>query len=365
VPGRTNRIVFSFACFSDYLLCGLFPYAGSGVILFFADPSKEKKGIRRFLHALMLLHIALLIVSQFTDLYYTIDEQNIYHRSDVYFLSLIPPGLMLLTDIFVLIRRRSKMRKNDWNAFSMILLITVIALVLQIFFVNVVPISAMVCTLLLHIFFSERQVEDAYLQQQENLKLRTEIMLSQIQPHFLYNSLGAIRDTYRGDARRGEQAITEFAEYLRHNMDSLTEDQPIPLTEELKHVRCYLDLQKLRFGDDLNVAYDLECTDFLLPTLTLQPLVENAVTYGVRKSETGRGTVTIRSREYPDRWELGVIDDGPGFVPDSLPGDSERSHIGLRNVRERLQRACGGELRIDSVLGEGTTVTIILPREGT
>ena len=101
---------------------------------------------------------------------------------------------MLLTDVWVLIRSRNEMRKNDWNAFSMILGITVIALALQGFFVNVVPISAMICTLLLYIFFSERQIEDAYRQQQENLKLRTEIMLSQIQPHFLYNSLGAIAD---------------------------------------------------------------------------------------------------------------------------------------------------------------------------
>ena len=100
-----------------------------------------------------------------------------------------------------------------------------------------------------------------------------------------------------------------------------------------------------------------------MPTLTLQPLVENAVTYGVRKSETGCGTVTIRSRAFPDRWEVSVTDDGPGFVPDSLPGDSERSHVGLRNVRERLKHTCGGELRIDSVLGEGTTVTIVLPKE--
>ena len=191
-----------------------------------------------------------------------------------------------------------------------------------------------------------------------------QIMLSQIQPHFLYNSLGAIRDTYRGDARRGEQAITDFAEYLRHNMDSLTQEEPIPFAEELAHVRCYLGLQKLRFGDDLNVVYDLACTEFSLPTLTLQPLVENAVTYGVRKSETGRGTVTIRSRACPDRFEVSVTDDGPGFVPDSLPGDSERSHVGLRNVRERVKHACGGELRIDSAPGEGATVTIILPREG-
>ena len=70
----------------------------------------------------------------------------------------------------------------------------------------------------------------------------------------------------------------------------------------------------------------------------------------------------IRSRDFPDRVELSVTDDGPGFVPDSIPGDSERSHVGLKNVRERLQRISGGELRVDSVIGKGTTVTMILPK---
>ena len=146
-------------------------------------------------------------------------------------------------------------------------------------------------------------------------------------------------------------------------MDSLTDDQPISFEKELEHVRCYLNLLQLRFGEALRVEYDLECTDFRLPTLTLQPLVENAVTYGVRKSSEGKGFVLIRSREYPDRYEVSVTDNGPGFVPDTLPGDSERSHVGLQNVRNRLSQVLGGNLEIHSVSGEGTTVTIILPKD--
>ena len=146
-------------------------------------------------------------------------------------------------------------------------------------------------------------------------------------------------------------------------MDSLFEDKPLPFEEELKHVEGYLALQKLRFEDELIVKYDLECTDFTIPVLTLQPLVENAVTYGVRKSDSGMGAVTIRTRSYADRIEVSVMDDGPGFVYEVLPDDQARSHTGLKNVRERLMRVAGAKLVIDSVIGRGTTVTIILPQE--
>ena len=89
--------------------------------------------------------------------------------------------------------------------------------------------------------------------------------------------------------------------------------------------------------------------------------MENAIRYGVRKSSTGDGTVVIRATEYPDRFEVDVIDDGPGFVPSALPDDG-MSHTGLQNVRERLQRICGGQLLIDSKIGEGTKVTMVLPK---
>ena len=111
------------------------------------------------------------------------------------------------------------------------------------------------------------------------------------------------------------------------------------------------------------MRYEIGCSDFNIPTLTLQPLVENAIRYGVRKSENGRGTVTVRTRETDDSIEIDVVDNGPGFVPDSVLGDKENASMGLRNVKERLKMTCGGELRIDSEIGKGTTATIILPKE--
>ena len=217
--------------------------------------------------------------------------------------------------------------------------------------------SSMFYYIWLHLQFVREHEDDLKAQQ------RMQIMLGQIQPHFLYNSLGAIRSTCVDDPYRARDAIDQFSEYLRHNMDSLSDDEPISFAMELEHVKHFLAIQQLRFESALEVEYDLECTDFRIPTLTLQPIVENAVTYGVRKNRKGQGKVIIRSREYPDRWEVSVIDNGPGFVPESLPGDGDRSHIGIQNVRDRLRYSVGGDLQIHSVLGEGTTATIILPKK--
>ena len=167
----------------------------------------------------------------------------------------------------------------------------------------------------------------------------------------------------RKDPASAEEAIGEFALYLRHNMDSIKVDHPIAFEEELEHVRRYIDLQKFRFRDELDVQYDLECTDFSIPVLTLQPLVENAITYGIRRSESGSGTVIISTHRYPGYVEVSVADNGRGFVPGELPDDSSKSHIGISNVRERLRLVCGGELRIESEPGKGTIVTILLPQE--
>lgn len=146
-------------------------------------------------------------------------------------------------------------------------------------------------------------------------------------------------------------------------MRSLTESGAVAFEAELSHTKAYLELEQLRFMDKLVVRYDVTCTDFKLPTLTLQPIAENAVRHGAR-GKKGVGTVTVATREYPDRWEITVTDDGPGFDPDNpMPRDDGHAHIGIQNVRERLRRISGGDLRIESEPGRGTRVTILLPKE--
>ena len=199
------------------------------------------------------------------------------------------------------------------------------------------------------------------LLRRERERQRVQLMLSQIKPHFLYNSLTVIRELIRSDPQAAEKAVDDFSGFLRHNMLSINAEQPILLRQELEHAKSYLALQKLRFGDELRVVYDIGCEDIMLPTLTLQPIVENAVTHGIRKSESGVGTVSIQTREMDDHYEICVTDDGCGFDPAVLEQE-DSTHVGLRNVQDRLRRLCHGELEIQSAPKEGTRVTIRLPK---
>ena len=186
-------------------------------------------------------------------------------------------------------------------------------------------------------------------------------MLSQIQPHFLYNILASINNLCQGNPAARE-AILTFSDYLRGNMDSLNDNKLIPFEKELEHTRQYLWLEELRFEKRLRVVYEIEAADFLLPALTLQPLVENAVRHGVTKKEGG-GTIALRTEQSPHHIRITIRDDGVGFDPGTPPPADGRSHIGIGSVRSRLASMCGGTLTVESTPGEGTTACIQLPKE--
>lgn len=209
----------------------------------------------------------------------------------------------------------------------------------------------------LHLQFVKEHERDLMASQ------RIQIMMSQIKPHFLYNSLGAIEELCESNPKAAKEATVKFSRYLRCNMDSIETDGLISFEKELSHVRLYLELEQIRFEDALEVRYDISCNNFKVPALSVEPLAENAVLHGVRENDDGRGCVTIATREFPDRFEISVTDNGPGFDPDNISDDG-RDHIGIKNVRERLRRMCGGELLIESSPGHGTKAKIIIPKEG-
>ena len=140
------------------------------------------------------------------------------------------------------------------------------------------------------------------------------------------------------------------------------------LSKELETIKSYLEIEKARFGDKLNIVYDIaEDIDCFLPPLLLQPIVENAVKHGVFE-KVEKGTVEIMARDYDDKTELIVRDDGVGIdekVLNSLLDGDDSSGIGLKNVNHRLKTKYGEEygLTIDSKLGHGTTVKMIIPKE--
>lgn len=209
-----------------------------------------------------------------------------------------------------------------------------------------------------HTFQAKKQADQL---EKELAEDRINIMLSQIQPHFLYNALVSIAQLCEKDPAQAKQATITFSDYLRGNMNTLKEKKPVPFAQELEHLKSYTELEKMRFGDLLNVAWDIQATQFSIPVLTVQPLVENAIKHGVGMKEDG-GTVRIATKEYPDHFEVIVSDDGVGFGPESKMSDG-RSHIGIENVRHRLLMQSHATLVIESAPGIGTVATIILPKE--
>lgn len=188
------------------------------------------------------------------------------------------------------------------------------------------------------------------------------LAMSQIQPHFIYNSLNSIYHLCEKDVGMAQQAISDFSDYLQRSLSAVDRTTLISFEEELKHVKTYLKLEQLRFGKDLNAVYRIERADFMLPALSVQPLVENAVKHGICQKEEGVGTVILIAKEYPDCYEVIVSDDGVGFVP-GTEYNGKGTHVGIRNVRQRLDILCHATLKVESEPGKGTTSTIRIPKE--
>ena len=197
--------------------------------------------------------------------------------------------------------------------------------------------------------------------QKELYEAKVSVMISQIQPHFMYNALTSIAMMCQIDPDTAQEATVTFADYLRGNMDSLKQTKPVPFETELEHLKKYLYIEKLRFADLLNIEYDIQTTGFYLPLLSIQPLVENAVKHGVGMKEDG-GTVKISTREAETSYEVVIEDDGVGFDVNEQKDDG-RSHVGMENTKKRLHDMCGAQVVITSVIGEGTTARVILPKE--
>ena len=186
---------------------------------------------------------------------------------------------------------------------------------------------------------------------------RIQIMMSQIQPHFLYNTLTTIQALCRIDPEKAFDILGKFGMYLRQNIDSLSETNLIPFEKELYHTRTYADIEMTRFPS-ISVEYDIQDGEFELPALTVQPLVENAIRHGVRSRKDG----VVRVSTYLEGKDHVIVisDNGKGFdVKKAAQNDS--SHIGLRNVRERIEKMCGGSFSILSAEGKGTEIMIRIP----
>ena len=205
----------------------------------------------------------------------------------------------------------------------------------------------------------ELEAEQQLLKQelQEN---RISIMLSQMKPHFIFNTLNTIYHLCDIDLEKAKSTISSFSTYLRNNINNIDQSEMIYFEKELSFVNAYLEIEKVRFDDELLINFDIGISDFKLPVLTVQPIVENAIKHGTSKKE-GVSHLYISTRETDAFYEIEIRDTGVGFDA-SVPRNDDNKHIGISNVRQRLKMLCNGTLDVESTLGIGTTVLIKIPK---
>lgn len=303
------------------------------------------------------------LISPFTGSFFYVTD-NGYQRGSLFMISqLVPLFCYILFTVQVIVYRK----RLNWREVVFFLLYIFVPLgggATQMFLRGIAVVNIGVALALLFILVNIQFEHELLIKRQEKElgELQIDMMLSQIQPHFLYNALTTIRQLCDVDPKQAKAAIRDFSLFLRGNMNSLTSRGPIPFEQELKHTENYLNLERQRFQNRLRIVYKITVIDFSVPPLTLQPIVENAVRHGVLRREAG-GTVTIRTEETDCSYQITVSDDGVGFV--SPPSETDgQPHVGITNVRERLSAVCGGTLDIQSTVGIGTTVTITIPKEG-
>ena len=307
---------------------------------------------------LWLVYVALLVFTQFTTEIYSISADNVYRRGPWYFVLLIPPAAMMGLNCISLFLRRRQLTKKQRAAFAVYLLVPLCCMLIQMFSYGflMIVIGTSVSVMVMFIFILLDQVDHSIRQQKENAAQQASITVLQMRPHFIYNTLMSIYYLCKQDAEKAQQVILDFSSYLRKNFTALAKADTIPFTEEVEHTRAYLAVEQARFQDQLLVEFEMDFTDFRVPPLTLQPIVENAVKHGL-DPDLEPLFISVSSRQQDGYAEIIVDDSGPGFQP----ADNDEPHIALANIRERLKMMCNGDLTISSRDCGGTVVTIRIP----
>jgi two-component system LytT family sensor kinase len=188
-----------------------------------------------------------------------------------------------------------------------------------------------------------------------------EALRSQLNPHFLFNALHSMAELVHTDPKLAEQLIVRLGELLRQVLQSSTRPE-VTLAEELEFIRGYVDIEQMRLGERLRVSWDIEADalEARVPSLILQPLVENAVQHGIA-AVAGGGTLVIAARRDAQFLHLEIRDNGPGLAQASI---DRREGIGLANTRARLQRLYGDRHGFELQAADGLTVRVRIPVAG-
>ena len=316
----------------------------------------------KILHSILIINALICMSAFFAPWVFVFSPEGGWHRGPLGIVPFLASAIMIVWLISGTYYKYRGLKRRE-SSFPVIISIFVaisVFLDTELYFspdVSFLTVAMTISTVFFYIwmhFQFVREHENALRAQQ-----RIQIMMSQIQPHFLFNALSTIQALTETDPERASKVIEEFAVYLRQNINSLNQESLIPVKKEIEHCRAYSDIEKVRFPS-IKIDYEIEDDDFLLPPLTIQPMVENAIRHGVRGQKNG--WVSVSSYREEDFHVISIRDNGKGFdVQEMMEATENGDHIGIRNVRDRIVDMTGGTFNIESVVGEGTSITIKIP----
>ena len=313
---------------------------------------------------LWVIYCLVLVSAVFINGFVYITPENQYYHGPLYPLIPIPIIAVLLLNFTGTMRRRTRLSRKFLSlviaqmpmAFTLILNLFVDAVLLF-------GISYVLSALVMYSLVLSDQIEQTIQYQQkiaeqqgEIARQRTKVMVLQMRPHFIYNTLVSIHSLCGINPQKAQQITMDFTNYLRRNFNAVASDSTIPFSMELEHTRAYLAVEQAQHEDMLSVDYDTPYTHFRLPALTLQPIVENAVKHGMDPYH-GPLCISIRTQSTDFGVEIIVEDNGSGFDT----SDNGEPHLALKNIQQRLEFMCDGSLAIIPRDEGGTVVTITIP----
>ncbi len=204
-----------------------------------------------------------------------------------------------------------------------------------------------------HIAVASRRARRAGELERELFRVKQQALKAQIKPHFVFNALTAIQSLYRSSLEAGDEGLERFARHLRANIDSDGADL-IPFEEEVRNILNYFELENMRAGGALTLLLDINCTDFVVPVLSLQPLVENAIRHG-ETTKRENGFIALSSSRSGNAVKIEVSDNGKGFDRENV-----QEGVGLENTRRRFESMLNADMVVASAVGKGTKITITI-----
>ena len=344
----------------QYLLVSLSMPMFTGYLLHFCGEDLRKSTLFRLVIGLWGIYFILLGLAQCTTFLYYVTPDNEFIRGSWHPLLVAPLAAIMLLNLAGVIRRRNRLPDKYYVAFLIHLLpMTVATLIHAVIYVPLLVVFGLSFSMLsmFGIILCD-QIEQYMRQQREIAHQRASIMVLQMRPHFIFNTMMSIYYLCAQDSKKAQQVTLDFTSYLRKNFSAIASENTIPFANELEHTRAYLAVEQVQFEDSLFVEYDTPHTRFRVPPLTLQPIVENAVKHGM-DPDSAPLRICIRTRETDAGHEITVEDNGPGFAQTNM--NESEPHIALANIQHRLEIMCGGKLTVMPREGGGTVVKVILP----